>query len=580
MAGSGPQKRPGDKSSGDGGGKRERKNKVPQSHREQRELRQARRAEGNPNHELVIKLKEKWEVVRQKSTPKEQRHAVIGEILALTEGKDREIIFQHDSARVYQSLVKYGTVEQRKTVFERLREHTVELAKSKYSRHLVPKLLQFGGRAERAAIISCFYGKVTKLIRHAVAGQVLNEAYGDYAVAEERQALMEEFYGPQYALFKQAQKRSLLDIVRAHPDREEAIRKHMFQTLVPLLEKGRCTHHIVHRAILDFFSIADDKRAAEVVDLVKELAVEMLHTREGARVAMQVTWRGSAKERKAFVRSLKPYVRKIACEEYGYAVLLAVFDTVDDTVLVRKTLLAPLCEAWGDIADDPNGRKVLLYLLARRNPKYFAPHLLELLVEGDGNTHSKKNADQRARELREAVAPAAVAWANEAAADAIVGPSALLLLEALTCPLPNTLRNRAHEALVAAAISEEEPLLDHGTAHRTLRLIIAREAVIVEPTSAEEKEEEEAGADDSGSSNLLSDKLWEGMAPELERWMNINRAAFVLLSLLEHGSSKVKTALMAALRPHVKALRSQADKKGLVALADKIQDKNKKKKAN
>lgn len=151
----------------------------------------------------------------------------------------------------------------------------MELCKSKYSRHVVPKLLQFSDRKTRAAIIQCFYGKVRKLVRHTIAAKVLDEAYGDYATAAERQSLIEEFYGPQYALFKTPERRTIQQIIEAHPDREEKIRKNMYEMLIPLLEKGKCTHTIVHRVLLDFLLIADDKRAAEVVDLVKELVVEM-----------------------------------------------------------------------------------------------------------------------------------------------------------------------------------------------------------------------------------------------------------------------------------------------------------------
>ena len=39
------------------------------------------------------------------------------------------------------------------------------------------------------------------------------------------------------------------------------------------------------------------------------------------------------------MKSFKPYVRKICMEENGHVVMMAVFDTVDDTVLVKKTLL-------------------------------------------------------------------------------------------------------------------------------------------------------------------------------------------------------------------------------------------------
>ena len=40
------------------------------------------------------------------------------------------------------------------------------------------------------------------------------------------------------------------------------------------------------------------------------------------------------------MKSFKPYVKKICLEENGHVVMMAVFDTVDDTVLVKKVLLS------------------------------------------------------------------------------------------------------------------------------------------------------------------------------------------------------------------------------------------------
>ena len=40
------------------------------------------------------------------------------------------------------------------------------------------------------------------------------------------------------------------------------------------------------------------------------------------------------------VKSFKSYVKKICMEENGHVVMMALFDTVDDTVLVRKIIIS------------------------------------------------------------------------------------------------------------------------------------------------------------------------------------------------------------------------------------------------
>jgi hypothetical protein len=122
-----------------------------------------------------------------------------------------------------------------------------------------------------------------------------------------------------------------------------------------------------------------------------------LHTREGARVALLCLWLSDAKGRKAIIKTMKPYVVKVtsdncmcscvqvALEEYGHVVLMGLFDCVDDTVLVRKSIVAPLCEEIDKVSADKFGAKVLLYALCPRSSKYCAPDVIALLKQGDGN---------------------------------------------------------------------------------------------------------------------------------------------------------------------------------------------------
>ena len=105
-----------------GGDKKEKgKNPVPQSHKEQKELKMKRKEEENPNHALVVKLKELWEGLRVKAGTAEMRAKTVDEILELIDGKAKEVIFQHDSARIIQSAIKYGTMEQRARIFEQVK---------------------------------------------------------------------------------------------------------------------------------------------------------------------------------------------------------------------------------------------------------------------------------------------------------------------------------------------------------------------------------------------------------------------------------------------------------------------------
>ncbi len=90
-------------------------------------------------------------------------------------------------------------------------------------------------------------------------------------------------------------------------------------------------------------------------------------------------------------------------------VMMAIFDCVDDTVLVRKAIISVSCVLFSvhplidkavvgsvpqemiagleELCDNHFGRRVLLYLLSHRNPRHFSSQFISILSPGDGNPH-------------------------------------------------------------------------------------------------------------------------------------------------------------------------------------------------
>ena len=101
-----------------------------------------------------------------------------------------------------QCCLKYGNTKQRDIIAAELTGHYAELSKSQYGRFIVSKILNYCSPQYREAVIKGFYGKVRKLIRHKEASAVLEEAYSQFANAAQRSALMQEFYGPEFSIFK------------------------------------------------------------------------------------------------------------------------------------------------------------------------------------------------------------------------------------------------------------------------------------------------------------------------------------------------------------------------------------------
>lgn len=156
---------------------------------------------------------------------------------------------------------------------------------------------------------------------------------------------------------------------------------------------------IIHRVFLEFFQNCDQKQKSEMIELLSEHLIHMVHSRDGASVAMQCVWNSSAKERKKIIKSMKTFVVKIALEEHGHVVILAILDSVDDTKLISKGILDELLRSIDQVIENDYGRKVISYLIAPRDSRFFIKDYVKRLEQGDSSETSKKDPEKRRAEL-------------------------------------------------------------------------------------------------------------------------------------------------------------------------------------
>ncbi|GFZ11437.1 pumilio 24 [Actinidia rufa] len=127
----------------------------------------------------------------------------------------------------------------------------------------------------------------------------------------------------------------------------------MSSVFQPILEKGIVDHSILHKALMEYFSIADQSSAADIIQqLSGPLLVRMVDSREGSRIAMLCVKHGSAKERKKIIKGMKGYVGKIAHDQCGSMVLVCILSIVDDTKLVAKAVIRELQTILKDLVLD------------------------------------------------------------------------------------------------------------------------------------------------------------------------------------------------------------------------------------
>ncbi|NXL84083.1 PUM3 protein, partial [Alectura lathami] len=489
--------------------------------KKKKELKQSRQLNDKSNYDIIVKSKQIWESVRRKKCDKETREKLMNELQKLLHGKIKNLAFAHDSTRVIQCFIQYGNEKQRQETFDELKDSLVELSKSKYSRNIVKKFLMYGTKQQIAEIIKSFKGHVKKMLRHAEASAVVEYAYNDKAILEQRNMLTEELYGNTFQVYKTPVVPTLDKVLEAQPEKREAILDEMKKILTPMAQKEAVIKHsLVHKVFLDFFTHALPKQRSEMIEAIREAVIYLAHTHDGARVAMHCLWHGTPKDRKVIVKTMKTYIEKIATGEFSHLVLLAAFDCIDDTKLVRQLIISEINTSLPSIINNKHGKKVLLYLLSPRDPAHFVPEIITLLQQGDGNAYSKKNTELRRRELLEAISPPLLEYLQEHTQEVVMDKATFVLvadiLRTATGDIRPTLEaiaNLAAEELVPGGCDGQLHIAEHPAGHLVLKWLIEQDEKMRE----------------SGKEGCFGRTLVERVGIEnLKTWAEVNRGAIVL----------------------------------------------------
>ncbi|KAI8012083.1 hypothetical protein LOK49_LG06G03325 [Camellia lanceoleosa] len=377
---------------------------------EAKELAEARKKKRKPHYTLEQELASLWEKMRRRNIAKEDRSKLVSEAIQKMKGKIPEIASSHVSSRVLQTCVKYCSQAERDVVFAELRPHFLTLACNTYAVHLVKKMLDNASKNQLAEFISFLHGHVASLLRHMVGSVVVEHAYQS-GNATQKQALLMELYSTELQLFKDlvSMKESrLVDVISKLGLQKASVLRYMSSLFQPILEKGIVDHSIIHKALMEYFSIADKASAADVIQqLSGPLLVRMIHTREGSRIAMLCIKHGSAKERKKIIKGMKGHVGKIAHDQFGSMVLACILSIVDDTKLVTKVVIRELQTMLKELVLEKNGRRPLLQLLHPNYPRYFSPDDLvslnltipSLCTKGESDLNSDSDKKKKTLEV-------------------------------------------------------------------------------------------------------------------------------------------------------------------------------------
>ena len=401
-----------------------------EAHAKQKVEKQERKA-AKPNADSIARSKKLWERLRRKShVPLEERKKLIAELFEIITGRVKEFVFKHDSVRVIQTALKYANIDQRKMIARELKGEYKALAESKYAKFLIGKILVHGDEEIRDIIVPEFYGHVRRLIKHPEASWILDDVYRGIATPSQKATMLREWYGAEFALFKSKRTEpvssDLKELLTGNPEKRTPIMRSLHDLINLLVQKKTTGFTMLHDAMLQYFLNVPvgSEEATNFIELLKgdeegDLLKNLAFTKAGSRLVCLALAHGNAKDRKQILKTFKDTIQLLAYDAHGHQVLLTMFDVIDDTVLVSKSVVPELV---GKPPVSPEREQQSLAMATHLNARIpllypFCPNLTPAILPAEDiklltEVHrirtetSKKDPQVRRRELMNALSPA------------------------------------------------------------------------------------------------------------------------------------------------------------------------------
>ncbi|XP_001599242.1 pumilio homolog 3 [Nasonia vitripennis] len=527
--------------------------------KQQKELREKRRAKKlEDTYEVAIQAKQIGEKLRRSNLSADMQEKLTKKLHDLIQNQYAKMIFAHDLSRVIQWQIKYCNPDIQLAIVQELKPQLREMFYSKYAKNVVRTLLKKGSESVKKSVLQVCTGHVVKLCTNVLAAPIFEKIYVEVASETEKSQFKQEFYGDMYKNSKDPNVKTLTDVFKNSQDMKSATLSGVKANLIRILNKNLINSTLVHTVLYEYLSNCSKEDRTEIMALARPLIADLSQTRDGAKVGNLCIWHGTNKDRKLIMKSLKEHIKDIITSEHGHLMIIALLDSVDDTVLLKKILLQEVLNNLSDIVLNDYGRRVILYIVARRDTHYFHPALVEYLKEGDGNETSKKPADIREKELLdnmidnllENIVQDSKMWLSNGQMQLVT----LAILKASRGDKPKV----AFET-IAKFITDSNSMLLHGTEvvkavedpglHMILKKIIQMDKKRLEDNEL-----------------TFGEVLLEHLTHEvIEFWVDCNRSCFLLVLLVENESEKVVSELKSKLK-NISKLKSKKTKGATILL--------------
>ncbi|KAI1993369.1 Pumilio y domain member 6 [Ophidiomyces ophidiicola] len=534
------------------------------THIKQKSVAQERKL-AKPNAPLIVRTKKLWERLRLKShVPRDERKQLVAELYSIITGRVHDFIFKHDSVRVIQTALKYGIPDQRKAIALELKGAYRDLAESKYGKFLLAKLVVHGDEEIRDMIVPEFYGHVRKLMRHPEAAWILDDIYRQALTPTQKSALLREWYGPEFAIFKTPtanETSELSKILEEAPEKRAPIMQHLLELINLLVQKKTTGFTMLHDAMLQYFlnTKPGSTEASEFIELLKvdedgNLEKNLAFTKSGARLMCLVLAYSTAKDRKLLLRMYRDTISMIAEDAHAHSILLTAYEVVDDTKLTAKLIFS---ELFGDMFSSSQRHEVLLQQV--EHPSYRIPllylfggdKLSWLLSEADKkildevrsirSSTSKKDPTVRRNELISAASPTMLEFVASSAGSLVKTASGCRCITEVVLGASGD--KAAAVAAVVATVNSEPEAMGTPFAGRMLKSLVQGGRYNPDLKAVEK----------SQPPLQFDALLYDEIKKDVLSWL-VGPNPFVLVALLEADDFTKREELIKTLNTHKKEL--------------------------
>jgi hypothetical protein len=305
----------------------------------------------------------------------ETRNQLLQNLLLGVSNHIVEITLRHDASRIIQTLIQFGTDQQREKVLAELSPKLYEIAKAPYGHFTVLKLITYGNTPNFMKKIS--QGLKTHFVSlgiHSIGARTVETVLQLYPAAYTKH-LRAEFYGKNFVVLVAEPPTSLRHLIEMLPAAKRfPILDHMKDLLNKFLGKQLLDFSFVQELLWEVCAELirleqeiDDHRAAgslpkdELDGMAKKLAQfqnELIASnllefhakliapgagQAGSKVLTYLVQVMAAKDRKKLVKLLKgKFVSLLLASRFSFLPLTKLFSVTDDSVVLQKTLLDEL----------------------------------------------------------------------------------------------------------------------------------------------------------------------------------------------------------------------------------------------